>query len=73
MGKLVEIKIKPTTSSVEEFITKVRDDQKRQDSRVLLQLMEKATYEKPKCGRLNDWFWQFEVQEPKYGQRSRLD
>ena len=48
MGKLVEIKTKPTTSSVEEFIAKVSDDQKRKDSLILLKLMEKATKEKPK-------------------------
>ena len=36
MGKLVEIKTKLTTSSVEDFITNVPDDQKQQDSRVLL-------------------------------------
>lgn len=48
MGKLVEIKTKPTTSSVEEFINNVSDEQKRKDSFILLKLMEKATKEKPK-------------------------
>src|SRR5687767_1873664 len=48
MGKLVEIKTKPTSSSVDEFINKVADDQKRKDSLILLKLMEKATKEKPK-------------------------
>ena len=48
MSKLVEIKTKPTTSSVEEFIAKVADEQKRKDSLVLVTLMEKATKEKPK-------------------------
>ena len=48
MGKLVEIKTKPTTSNVEEFINAVTDDQKCKDSLVLLKLMEKATKEKPK-------------------------
>jgi hypothetical protein len=47
MGKLVEIKTKPTSSSVDEFINKVADDQKRKDSLILLRLMEKATKEKP--------------------------
>jgi hypothetical protein len=48
MGKLAEIKTKQTDSSVEEFIAKVPDEQKRKDSLVLLKLMEKATKEKPK-------------------------
>jgi hypothetical protein len=48
MGKLAEIKTKPTASSVEEFINNVADDQKRKDSLILLKLMEKATKEKPK-------------------------
>jgi hypothetical protein len=47
MGKLVEIKTKPTSSSVDEFINKIAEDQKRKDSLVLLRLMEKATKEKP--------------------------
>ena len=41
MGKLAEIKTKPTTLSVEEFINKIPDEQKRKDSFVLLKLMEK--------------------------------
>jgi len=48
MGKLVEIKTKPTASSVEDFIAKVADEQKRNDSFALLKLMEKASKEKPK-------------------------
>jgi hypothetical protein len=48
MGKLAEIKTKQTGSSVEEFINKVPDEQKRKDCLVLLQIMEKATKEKPK-------------------------
>jgi hypothetical protein len=47
MGKLAEIKTKPTSSSVDEFINKVADDRKRKDSLILLKLMEKATKEKP--------------------------
>ena len=46
MSKVAEIKTKPTTSSVEEFISKVTDEQKRKDSLVLVKLMEKATGEK---------------------------
>jgi hypothetical protein len=47
MGKLAEIKTKPTDSSVESFINKLADEQKRNDCFVLLKLMEKATKEKP--------------------------
>lgn len=48
MGKLAEIKTKPTESSVDRFIESIADEQKRKDSYVILQLMEKATKEKPK-------------------------
>lgn len=48
MGKLAEIKNKATNSSVEEFIAKITNEQKRKDSAILLQLMEKITKEKPK-------------------------
>src|SRR5262245_65718515 len=48
MGKLAEIKTKPTASSVEDFIAKVPDEQKRKDCLVLLKLMEKASKEKPR-------------------------
>ena len=46
MGKVAEIKTKPTASSVAEFIAGVPDEQKRKDSIVLVKLMEKATGEK---------------------------
>jgi hypothetical protein len=48
MGKLAEIKTKPTTVTVESFIDSLRDEQKRKDSYVILKLMEKAIQEKPK-------------------------
>ena len=48
MGKLVEIKTKPTSSSVASFIDSITDEQKRKDSHVILKLMEKAMKEKPK-------------------------
>ena len=48
MGKLVEIKTKQTTSSVDDFINSIPDEQKRKDCYVILKLMEKATKEKPK-------------------------
>jgi len=47
--KLVEIKTKPTSASVEDFINTVKDEQKRKDSFALLEMMKKAT------GREVDW------------------
>ncbi len=46
MGKLAEIKTKPTSSSVAGFIDSLPDEQKRKDSLVIIKLMEKATKEK---------------------------
>ena len=46
-SKLVEIKTKPTSANVEDFINKVSDEQKRKDSFVLLEIMKKATGEEP--------------------------
>ena len=46
-SKLVEIKTKPTTASVEDFINNVKDEQKRKDCFVLLEMMKKATGEEP--------------------------
>lgn len=48
MGKLAEIKTKPTSSSVDDFINSIPDEQKRKDSQVILKMMEKAMKEKPK-------------------------
>ncbi len=48
MGKLVEIKTKETDLSVEDFLDKIPDEQKREDSKVLIKLMQKASKEKPK-------------------------
>ena len=46
-SKLVEIKTKPTAAGVEEFINNIKDEQKRKDSFVLLEMMKKATGEEP--------------------------
>lgn len=46
-SKFVEIKTKPTAASVEDFIDKIEDEQKRQDSYVLLDLMKNASGEEP--------------------------
>ncbi len=48
MGKLAEIKTKENDDSVEDFINGVQDEQMRQDSFVLLHLMQKASKEQPK-------------------------
>ena len=47
-SKPVEIKTKQTAASVEDFISAVKDEQKRNDSFVLLEMMKKASKEKPK-------------------------
>lgn len=46
-SKLAEIKTKPTTASVQDFINNVEAEQKRKDSLVLLEMMKKATGEEP--------------------------
>ncbi len=48
MGKLAEIKTKPTSSSVDSFLEGITDEQKRKDSFVILGMMEKAIGEKAK-------------------------
>lgn len=48
MGKLAEIKTRQTESSVEDFIGKLLDEQKRADCLTILKLMKKATKEEPK-------------------------
>ena len=48
MGKLAEIKTKPTSLSAEDFINSITDEQKQKDSLIILKLMEKAMKEKPK-------------------------
>ncbi|MEP7318096.1 MAG: DUF1801 domain-containing protein [Panacibacter sp.] len=48
MGKLAQIKTKATSSSVEDFINSIADEQKRKDSFVILKMMEKAMKEKSK-------------------------
>ncbi len=48
MGKLAVSKTKPISSSVEHFINGIADEQKRKDSFIILELMEKAMKEKPK-------------------------
>ncbi len=47
-SKLATIKTKQTAASVEGFINAVKDEQKRNDSFVILNMMKKATGEEPK-------------------------
>lgn len=48
MAKVAVIKTKENESSVEEFIGKVKDEQQRADSLIILKLMKKVSKEKPK-------------------------
>jgi len=47
-SKLAVIKTKSTVASVEDFINKVTDEQKRKDSFEILEMMKKASGEEPK-------------------------
>jgi hypothetical protein len=47
-SKLAVIKTQQTESSVEDFIKKLPDEQKRKDTLVLLKMFETASKEKPK-------------------------
>ncbi|MBM4177007.1 MAG: DUF1801 domain-containing protein [Ignavibacteria bacterium] len=48
MGKITQIKTKQTSASVEDFISKVKDEQQRKDSLVIIEMMKKLSGEKPK-------------------------
>lgn len=48
MGKPAKIKTTENEASVTDFVDGVADEQKRKDSLVLLEMMEKASQEKPK-------------------------
>ena len=45
---MAENKTKPTAASVEDFLNAVKEEQKRKDSFVILEMMKKATGEEPK-------------------------
>lgn len=47
-GKLVEIKTKATTASVDDFINGIPDETKRKDSFTIMEMMKKATGDEPK-------------------------
>lgn len=46
MAKVAEIKTKPSGSSVDQFIARIQDEEKRKDCQAILEMMEKATGEK---------------------------
>jgi hypothetical protein len=48
MGKPAQIKTKQTAASVTDFISKVQDEQRKQDSMVVLELMKKVSGEEPR-------------------------
>lgn len=48
MGKPAEIKTKPTTENVSGFIEGLAEEQKKKDSYVILDMMEKAMKVKPR-------------------------
>jgi Domain of unknown function (DU1801) len=48
MSKLAVIKTKQTSSSVEDFIEAIADEEKRKDTQIILKLMKKAVKEEPR-------------------------
>lgn len=46
MSKLVQIKTKPTESSVDDYIATLTSEQQREDSIAIIKMMEKATKQK---------------------------
>jgi len=65
---MAEIKTKPTSASVDDFINAVKDEQKRKDSFVILEMMKKATGEEPKMwGSSLIGFGNIRVKSPNTG------
>ena len=65
---MAEIKTKPTSASVEDFINAVKDEQKRKDSLVILEMMKKAIGEAPKMwGSSIIGFGNVRLKSPKTG------
>jgi hypothetical protein len=48
MGKLAKVKTTENSSSVEDFIAGVKEEQKRKDSLLLLKMIKKTSKEEPK-------------------------
>ena len=65
---MADIKTKATSASVEDFINSIKDEQKRKDSFVLLEMMKKATGEEPKMwGSSIIGFGQVRLKSPNTG------
>ena len=65
---MADIKTKPTSASVEDFINSIKDEQKRKDSFVLLEMMKKAIGEEPKMwGSSIIGFGQVRLKSPNTG------
>jgi len=47
-SRLAVIKTRETSASVEDYLNKVQPEQKKKDSLIILEMMKKATGEKPK-------------------------
>ena len=50
--KLADNKIRSTNASVEGFLNSITPEQEREDSFVLLEMMKKASRERPYCGAI---------------------
>lgn len=67
-GKLVEIKTKETSDSVEGFINSIADEQKREDCLIIIGMMRKATKEEPKMwGSAIIGFGNIRIKSPNTG------
>ncbi len=67
-GKLVEIKTKETSDSVEGFINSIADEQKREDCLIIIEMMRKATKEEPKMwGSAIIGFGNIRIKSPNTG------
>jgi hypothetical protein len=65
---MAEIKTRPTSASIEDFINSIKDEQKRKDSIVLLEMMKKAIGEDPKIwGSSIIGFGQVRIKSPDTG------
>lgn len=65
---MAEIKTKPNAASVKTFLNTVKDEQKRKDSLVILEMMKKASGEEPKMwGSSIIGFGQVKVKSPHTG------
>ena len=65
---MAEIKTKPTSASVADFLNSVKDEQKRKDSFVILEMMKKASGEEPKMwGSSLIGFGNVRLKSPKTG------